>query len=855
MKNKNYRSGILCWLLLIVFAGSPATAQRNPRVIRTDVQPNWSPDGDQVWYRIASHDRKRQFVVVEVKSGKRQTIDGEKLAAALAEKTQKKVAPNSLNLQALRLGNAEDNVQLCFQSNWYELNLESYQLQETGAKQKIQSPYFLPGKASVDLGGETQFRIDNQRDADLDVFWIDRNGSPQSYGKIAAGKALTQHTFFGHVWLIKSQGKTLCALQVTQSQVSFTIDKDVESTVKPSESKSRQPHLPRRTRGRGASSPDGAWQVVVDNHNLLLKNNDHNEQHALTTDGSESNSFTADASRGRLVQMAYNKRNPAAKTPTAYWSGDSKYVLAVQTKTVDERRVHYIESSPRNQIQPQLRNYPYAKPGDELPTPTFRLFSVESQTEIAIDRSLMENPFQIRFLHWNEDFSSFYLYFNQRGHQAVRILKVDVADGKVSPIVEETSETFVHYSAPGKSTQRWLANGELLWASERSGWNHLYRIDSQTGSLLNPVTSGDWNVKRIYKIDTESQTIWFYAVGVFAGQDPYHEHFCRVQFDGTGFVLLTDGDGTHNVTFSPDESVLVDRYSRVDMPTVTELRSATDGSLLCVLEKGQFIKASPPKINQIPKRFTAKGRDGKTDIYGIIHFPKDFDPQKSYPIVENIYAGPHDHHVPKAYGGRFSHQRGLTDRGMFVVQIDGMGTAWRSKEFHDHCYKNLRDAGFPDRIAWITAAAKEYPQMDLKRVGIYGGSAGGQNAMAALLWHNDFYSVAVADCGCHDNRMDKIWWNEQWMGWPVDDSYSRSSNVDNAHLLKGHLMLVVGELDRNVDPASTTQVVDRLIKADIDFDFVLVAGAGHGACETRWASRKRAIFLARHLNAEGEDRE
>ena len=140
--------------------------------------------------------------------------------------------------------------------------------------------------------------------------------------------------------------------------------------------------------------------------------------------------------------------------------------------------------------------------------------------------------------------------------------------------------------------------------------------------------------------------------------------------------------------------------------------------------------------------------------------------------------------------------------------------------------------------------------MDLSRVGIYGGSAGGQNAMAALLWHNDFYKVAVADCGCHDNRMDKIWWNEQWTGWPVDDSYQENSNMENAHLLKGKLMLTLGELDQNVDPASTTQVVGKLIEHDKDFEFVLIPGRGHGAGESPWAAKKRLRFLKEHLGVE-----
>ena len=184
-----------------------------------------------------------------------------------------------------------------------------------------------------------------------------------------------------------------------------------------------------------------------------------------------------------------------------------------------------------------------------------------------------------------------------------------------------------------------------------------------------------------------------------------------------------------------------------------------------------------------------------------------------------------------------------------VVQIDGMGTAWRSKAFHDVCYRNLKDAGFPERIAWMKAAKERITQMDLSRVGLYGGSAGGQNAMGALLWHGDFYKVAVADCGCHDNRIDKIWWNEQWMGVPEGDIYARNSNAENARQLQGHLMLVVGELDRSVDPATTMQVAKRLVEMEKEFDLVVVPGAGHGACETPWASRRRLKFFETHLTA------
>jgi dipeptidyl aminopeptidase/acylaminoacyl peptidase len=215
-------------------------------------------------------------------------------------------------------------------------------------------------------------------------------------------------------------------------------------------------------------------------------------------------------------------------------------------------------------------------------------------------------------------------------------------------------------------------------------------------------------------------------------------------------------------------------------------------------------------------------------------------------VIEQIYAGPHGAFVPKSFGLQVR-QHGIAELGFIVVQIDGMGTSHRSKEFHDVCWKNLGDSGFPDRILWMQAAAEKYLYMDLTRVGIYGGSAGGQSSTRAMLAHGDFYKVAVSDCGCHDNRMDKIWWNEQWMGWPLGPHYEEQSNVTQAHDLQGKLLLTVGELDRNVDPASTMQVVDALIKANKDFDMLIVPGSGHGVGETPYASRRRMDYFVRHL--------
>jgi dipeptidyl aminopeptidase/acylaminoacyl peptidase len=381
--------------------------------------------------------------------------------------------------------------------------------------------------------------------------------------------------------------------------------------------------------------------------------------------------------------------------------------------------------------------------------------------------------------------------------------------------------------------------------SERDGWCHLWLYDSKNGRVKNQITNGAWPVREVLHVDDAKREVWFLASGLREKEDPYHEHLCRVNFDGSGFKQLTSGDGKHRVEFSPNREFFIDTWSRADMPPLMELRHSNDGSLVCDLEKADA-SALLAAGWTIPEHFVAKGRDGKTDIHGVIVKPSNFDPAKKYPIVENIYAGPHGSFAPKEFSRLMGHHV-IAELGFIVVQMDGMGTNHRGKAFHDVCWKNIKDAGFPDRKLWIKEAAKTRPWMDLSRVGIYGGSAGGQNAMRALLDHHDFYQVAVADCGCHDNRMDKIWWNEQWMGWPVDESYVKSSNKEDAHKLQGHLLLIVGELDTNVDPASTTQVVAALQKAGKTFDFMPIAGAGHGAAETPYGSRLRMEFLVRHL--------
>jgi dipeptidyl aminopeptidase/acylaminoacyl peptidase len=331
------------------------------------------------------------------------------------------------------------------------------------------------------------------------------------------------------------------------------------------------------------------------------------------------------------------------------------------------------------------------------------------------------------------------------------------------------------------------------------------------------------------------------------GQDPYFIHAYCINFDGTGMTALTEGDAHHDVIYSPDMTYYIDTRSRVDLPPVTELRRTSDQKLVMQVEKADIQELNKAGW-KAPEVFVSKARDGRTDIWGIIIRPMHFDPDKKYPVVEYIYAGPQGSFVPKSFSACHRMQP-LAEMGFIVVQMDGMGTNNRSKAFHDVCAKNLGDAGFPDRILWHKAVAAKYPYYDIRRVGIYGNSAGGQNALGGLLFHPEFYSAGVSSCGCHDNRMDKIWWNEQWMGWPLGPEYAASSNVDNAYRLQGKLLLIVGEMDTNVDPASTMQVVDALIKADKTFDLLVIPGGGHGMGGA-YGQRKLVDFFVQHLHGE-----
>jgi dipeptidyl-peptidase-4 len=674
-------------------------------------------------------------------------------------------------------------------------------------------------RPSRDTGESTSISFKNELSDPVELFWVDTEGRRQTYGRVRPGETREQNTYAGHIWLVTdSVGTSLGAFEATVQKLEVVVDGRAERRF--------DDERPRRREGGGGRSPDGKWTIQFSNHNVVLVAGEAGTQTQLTSNGTASKPY----------------RGPVA------WAPDSQSCVVHWVQTVTQRVVTLVESSPTDQLQPKVQTYEYFKPGDELPQPVPVLIRVADQSATPVANDLFPNFFTESGrldIRWSPRSDEFYFNYNQRGHQVYRIIGVNVTNATARAVVAETSSTFVDYS--NKTWRHWLEEtGELLWTSERDGWNHLWLYDVASGTVKTQVTRGDWVVRSVVKVDAAARQVWFLASGLRADEDPYHLHLCRVNFDGSGLVQLTEGDGNHTVEFSPDGNYFIAKWSRADQPPVHELRRSADGQLLCELERAdatELLKAGWT----MPERFVAKGRDGKTDIHGVIIKPSNFNRRKKYPVVEEVYAGPHGAFAPKEFG-RSLRQHAIAELGFIVVQVDGMGTNHRGKKFHDVAWKNLQDAGFLDRKAWIQAAAKTRPWMDLKRVGIYGGSAGGQSAMRALLDHHDFYSVAVADCGCHDNRMDKIWWNEQWLGWPLDESYVKGSNMEDAAKLQGNLLLFVGELDKNVDPASTMQVVNALIKADKDFDLVVMTGVGHGSAETPYGTRRRMDFLVRHLH-------
>lgn len=808
---------------------------------RTSIRPQWLA-ADRVVFRVGTPNGGWRHRTRDAGSASiADAFDHERLARALGEGAD----PDRLDLLRLALVPAADDAAgepaelVALVGRGPAAVVCTRDGRPAGADARTALAARATGRDRSRAGGPpVSLVVDNRTDAPVRLVWLDGDGGARPYEAVPAGTFAVRTTFAGHVWSVRPDATAGDAVTELVRVIATRDAALVEVTALP---------------------PDALSEAAADD--AAPDDDDRPEDdHAAVSEptapvATPTVRVRFDAGNVVLDGPGGPCRLTEGGTPEdgfggrVHWSPGRTRFAVMRTRRVDVRRIHFVESSPADGVQPKLHEVPYAKPGDERSLPRPWIFDVATGAAVELETRLIEHPWSLTELHWVDE-DRFRLLYNERGHRVVRLVEFDATTGASRTIVEEASDTFVDY--PHKILHRRLADGRLLWMSQRTGWNHLSLLDGDTGAVIRPLTAGAWLVRSLASVDEDAGTVLLRVMGIDPDQDPYHVHFVRVELDTGRMVRLTTGDGTHEIERAPGggddaDALYVARHSRVDLPPVTELRRWSDGALLAELDR-----ASDDALRDVgwrpPERIVAKGRDGATDIWGVAFVPSDFDPSLRYPVIEQIYAGPHGHFVPKSWSA-WHGPRELAERGFVVVQIDGMGTNWRSKAFHDVAHRNLADAGFPDRIAWLREAAHTRPWMDLERVGVYGGSAGGQSATRAVFAHGDVYRAAVADCGCHDNRVDKMWWNELWMGYPIGDHYHAQSNanVENARGLTGDLLLIVGEMDRNVDPASTMQVVDALIEADRDFELLVIPGAGHGAAESPYGRRRRAEFFARTL--------
>ena len=391
----------------------------------------------------------------------------------------------------------------------------------------------------------------------------------------------------------------------------------------------------------------------------------------------------------------------------------------------------------------------------------------------------------------------------------------------------------------------------MIWFSERDNWGQLYLYDLQTGRLKNQITSGDGNVAQLVRVDEKNRLLYFRSVGKEKGRDPYFIHFYRIGFDGKNLTLLTPEDATHVVAPSPSAKYFVDSYSKPDVAPTTVLR-ASDGKLITTLERTDISRLVTAGWKP-PEPIVVKARDGTTDLYGLLYRPTKFNPSVKYPIINHIYPGPQTGSVgPRNFLSARGDSQALAELGFVVVEIDGMGTPWRSKKFHDAYFGDMGDNTLPDQVAAMKELSARYPWIDLERVGIWGHSGGGYATAGAMLHFPDFFKVGISESGNHDNRNYEDDWAEKWQGLLTKradgtTNYDSQANQNFAKNLKGKLLLTHGTMDDNVPPSSTLVLVDELIKANKDFDLLLLPNRRHGYAAEPYMIRRRWDYFVRNL--------
>ena len=590
-------------------------------------------------------------------------------------------------------------------------------------------------------------------------------------------------------------------------------------------------------------SPDGRSGAFIKDWNLWIRDVATGRERQLTTDGVKDFGYATDnagwASSNRAIVL---------------WSPDSKKIA---TQQQDERLVgemHLVTTAVGHSV---LRSWKYPLPGDSIVAMIHRVvIDVETGRVVRLQmppdfhRATLGDNITVNDYNWSPDGSRLALVSTPRDHKAATLKVADAATGAVRTVMTETVAT--HYEARTGWRVLWATN-EVLWYSQRDDWGQLYLYDLNTGALKNQVTSGEGPVTDIVRIDEKSRTLWYGANGREPGQDPYFRHYYRVGLDGKNAVSLTPDDGMHDMQLSPDGKYLVDTYSRPDVPPAVAVRDAA-GKLVLPLEKADIAPLvaagwKPP----IPIK--VKAADGKTDLYGLMFRPSNFDSTKKYPIINNAYPGPQSGSTgSRAFTAARGDRQALAELGFIVVTIDGRGTPGRSKSFHDYYYGKMgRDNTVPDQVAGMQDLARRYSWIDIDKAAMWGHSGGGFITADAMFRFPDFFKVGIAESGNHDQRNYEDDWGERYQGLLVrnedgTDSYAPEANQLQAKNLKGKLLLAHGTLDNNVPPGNTELVVDALIKANKDFDLLMIPNAAHGYANAgNYMMRRRWDYFVRWL--------
>lgn len=583
-------------------------------------------------------------------------------------------------------------------------------------------------------------------------------------------------------------------------------------------------------------SPNKKWTAFAKEYNLFIKSSGNNETKQLSEKGEKGYEYATYYAWDDIIEGENGNR---PERFAIEWSPDSKWIYADIVDLRTAEKMYLLDFSIDSLYRPKLLSYYRGSPGDTTMVyvePVF--FNVESGKEIKtnLPRSTHINSTDVT---WSKNSDLVFLESTSRGFQNKSIHTLDLKTEKLEQLYTESSKTnidnFVYKLAED--------SGLLFFLSEKSGWRQLYSLDLKT-KKENALTNGSYYINSIERIDEKEKTIYFLASAKEKGRNPYYQNLYSISFQGKNLKLLTPEDRHHQISFSPDGKYFVDNFSTVNIPTITVLRKSSDGKILLELGRADV---SQLKNWEAPEIFTATARDGKTLIYGALWKPTNFESSKKYPVIEMSYTGPHTQVFPKSFAQALSWQS-YAELGFVVVVVDGLGSSGRSKKFHDYSYKNL-GGGLEDHILAIQQLGQKYNWVDTSRVGIFGHSAGGYDAGRAVLAYPDFYKVAVASAADHDHRMEKAWWPEMYMGWPVDSAYHLQSNITNASNLKGKLLLVHGGIDENVNPSATFKLAEALINADKQFDMLILPSQRHGfkGNHLKYFTKVRWNYFIEHL--------